>query len=179
MLAPAVFCHQVHRWLADPNEAPRPGTYKVLAAREFRYDEIRARYLAVDYATPGNSPGSRPIRGQPMWADYDGVILYADLSMRLEKQLRTLRRRRAMCALSYVVVFGIAFLCYRAQVADDTMVPVLVSLGLVWVVAHILVAVSRCPHRGARFFWYWGSTKYLFWPFARRCVNCGMPIRDN
>jgi len=103
----------------------------------------------------------------------------SDLSTPLQKQLRRLRRRRAICALSYVLVVGIAYMCYEAEIPDETMARLVGVLLPIWVAAHILVAVSRCPHCGARFFWYWGSTKYLFWPFARRCVNCGMPIRGD
>ena len=63
--------------------------YNTTAAREFRYDDPRARYIAVDYNTGGSSStGAWTAAGPIGWTDYDGggagvspVTPYGDASI--------------------------------------------------------------------------------------------------
>src|SRR5690606_38155471 len=57
---------------------PIPGSYEVLKAKEFRYDDPRALYLAADVATPSNSSSSWLLGGDVRWTDYEALAPYAD-----------------------------------------------------------------------------------------------------
>jgi RHS repeat-associated protein len=54
--------------------------YEADLAREFRFDDARARYIVADYDPDGSpgSPGSWIPLGSPLLTDYDGVSPYLD-----------------------------------------------------------------------------------------------------
>ena len=68
------------RW-RENQYGPDPSTYEVMGAREFRYDDARARYLSVEIATPENSSSSWFTDGTALWTDYEGVAPYSDLAI--------------------------------------------------------------------------------------------------
>ena len=67
-------------WDRNPEHCPDPGTYKVLWAREFRYDGARARYMNAPLDPVTLAPYNTTQK-PTVWSDYDGDEAYGDFTV--------------------------------------------------------------------------------------------------
>jgi RHS repeat-associated protein len=74
----------------DPNDHPIEESYEPLAAREFRFDSARGRYMMLELATNGSDHSDFWTAAGPMkWTDYEGDIPYGDFEVETSSPFAT------------------------------------------------------------------------------------------